>query len=196
MAQVGYKRVSSADQSTARQLDGVALDEVFEDQLSGANTERPALQQMLRYVRKGDTIHVHSIDRLARSLKDLLDLVEDLKCRGVQLQFHKEGLIFTGEKNHTQDLMLSMMGAVAQFERSMIRERQAEGIAKAKATGVYKGRKKVVDATAVHAAIKGGLSYRKAADALNVSLSTVQRAMKSVAKEKAPEGTICSTDHG
>lgn len=122
--------------------DSVAMDEIFEDQLSGANTGRTALQQMLRYVRKGDTIHVHSIDRLARILKDLLDPVEDLKCRGVQLQFHKEGLIFTGEQSHTQDLMLSMMGAIAQFERSMIQERQAEGIAKAKAAGVYKGRKK------------------------------------------------------
>ena len=115
---------------------------------------------------------------LARSLKDLLELVEDLKARGVQLHFHKEGLLFTSEKNHTQDLMLSMMGAVAQFERSMIRERQAEGIAKAKAAGVYKGRKKSVDEEAIRAAIAGGLSFRKAAEVLKVSLSSVQRAMR------------------
>lgn len=178
MAQVGYKRVSSADQNTARQLGGVNLDEVFEDHVSGATTERPALQEMLRFVRKGDTIHVHSIDRLARSLKDLLELVEGLKARGVQLHFQKEGLIFTSEKNHTQDLMLSMMGAVAQFERSMIRERQAEGIAKAKAAGVYKGRKKAVDDDAIRAAIAGGLSFRKAAEELGVSLSSVQRATR------------------
>lgn len=178
MAQVGYKRVSSADQNTARQLDGIVLDEVFEDQVSGATTERPALQEMLRFVRKGDTIHVHSIDRLARSLKDLLELVEGLKARGVQLHFHKEGLVFTSEKNHTQDLMLSMMGAVAQFERSMIRERQAEGIAKAKAAGVYKGRKKSVNGEAIRAAVAGGLSFRETAEALCVSLSSVQRAMK------------------
>ena len=178
MAQVGYKRVSSAGQSTARQLDGMALEQVFEDQVSGATTDRPALQEMLRYVRKGDTIHVHSIDRLARSLKDLLELVEVFKARGVQLHFHTEGLIFTSEKNHTQDLMLSMMGAVAQFERSMIRERQAEGIAKAKATGAYKGRKKTVDDDAIRTAVTGGLSFRKAAIELGVSLSTVQRAMR------------------
>ncbi|MNJ46216.1 DNA-invertase hin [compost metagenome] len=178
MAQVGYKRVSSSDQNTARQLDGVALDEVFEDQVSGATTERPALQEMLRFVRKGDTIHVHSIDRLARSLKDLLELVEGLKARGVTLNFHKEGLAFTGEKNHTQDLMLSMMGAVAQFERNMIRERQAEGIAKAKAAGVYKGRKKAVNDEAIRAAVADGLSFRKTAEKLGVSLSTVQRATK------------------
>lgn len=179
MAQVGYKRVSSADQNTARQLDGVVLDEVFEDRVSGATTERPALQEMLRFVRKGDTIHVHSIDRFARSLKDLLELVEDLKARGVELRFHKEGLVFTSEKNPTQDLMLSMMGAVAQFERSMIRERQAEGIAKAKAAGVYKGRRKAVDDDAIRAAVAGGLSFRKAAEGLDVSLSTVQRAMRA-----------------
>jgi DNA invertase Pin-like site-specific DNA recombinase len=159
-------------------LDGVVLDEVFEDQVSGATTERPALQEMLRFVRKGDTIHVHSIDRLARSLKDLLDLVELFRSRGVQLHFHKEGLVFTSEKNHTQELMLSMMGAVAQFERSMIRERQAEGIAKAKAAGVYTGRKKAVNEDAIRAAVTGGLSFRKAAEELGVSLSSVQRAMK------------------
>lgn len=179
MAMVGYKRVSSMDQNTARQLDGVTLDEIFEDQLSGATTERPALQEMLRFVRKGDTIHVHSIDRLARSLKDLLDIVEGLRVRGVQLHFHNEGLIFTNEKSHTQELMLSMMGAVAQFERSMIRERQAEGIAKAKAAGVYKGRKKNLDEAAIRAAITSGLSYRRTAKELGVSLSSVQRAMKT-----------------
>ena len=178
MAQIGYKRVSSTDQNTARQLDGVALDEVFEDQVSGATTERPALQEMLRFVRKGDTIHVHSIDRFARSLKDLLELVEGLKARGVQIHFRKEGLVFTNEKNHSQDLMLSMMGAVAQFERSMIRERQAEGIAKAKTAGVYKGRKKAVNDEAIRAAIAGGISFRKAAETLGVSLSSIQRAMK------------------
>jgi len=179
MAQVGYKRVSSADQNTARQLDGVILDELFVDQVSGATMERPALQEMLRFVRKGDTIHVHSIDRLARSLKDLLALVEGFKARGVELRFHQENLIFTSEKSHTQDLMLSMMGAVAQFERSMIHERQAEGIAKAKAAGVYKGRRKAVDDEAIRAALIGGLSFRKAAEQLGVSLSSVQRANKS-----------------
>jgi DNA invertase Pin-like site-specific DNA recombinase len=156
----------------------MVLDEVFEDQLSGATTDRPALQEMLRFVRKGDTIHVHSIDRLARSLKDLLELVEGLKAREVQLHFHKEGLVFTSEKNHTQDLMLSMMGAVAQFERSMIRERQAEGIAKAKASGIYKGRKKTVDDDAIRAALADGLSFRKVAETLGISLSSVQRASR------------------
>jgi len=186
MALVGYKRVSAADQNTARQLNDIVLDEVFEDQVSGETTDRPALQEMLRLVWKGDTIHVHSIDRLARSLKDLLKVVEGLKARGVQLHFHKQGLVFTSQKNHIQDLMLRMMGAVAQFERSMIREKQAEGIAKAKAAGVYKGRKKCMNGEAIRAAVVGGLSFRETAEALCVSLSSVQRAMK---KRQVPGDT-------
>ena len=186
MAKVGYIRVSSVDQNTERQLDGIALDKVFTDKESGATTDRPQLQAMLEYVREGDTIYVHSIDRLARSLVDLLKLVEDLIKRGVHICFDKEKLEFTGVDNPTQHLMLSMMGAVAQFERAMIKERQREGIAKAKQKGVYKGRTKTVDDAAIRAAIAGdgitkGLSYRLAAEHLGVSLSTVQRAMKASA---------------
>lgn len=178
MADVGYRRVSSVDQTTARQLDGMTFAQMFEDKVSGSTTERPALQEMLRYVREGDTIHVHSIDRLARSLVDLLGLVSDLKARGVNVHFHKENLLFTNEQNANQDLMLSMMGAVAQFERSMIKERQREGIAGAKARGVYKGGVKTTNADAIRTHVANGASYRDTAKALGVSLSTVQRAMK------------------
>ncbi|WP_085674943.1 MULTISPECIES: recombinase family protein [unclassified Pseudomonas] len=184
MAQVGYIRVSSVDQNTDRQLDGITLDKVFTEKVSGATTDRPQLQAMLEYVREGDTIVVHSIDRLARSLADLLKLVEDLNKRGIHIRFNKEQLEFTGEDNPMQKLMLSMMGSFAEFERSMIRERQKEGIAKAKEKGVYKGRTKTVDDAAIRAAIAGdgitkGLSFRGAAEHLGVSLSTVQRAMKA-----------------
>ena len=177
MAQVGYVRVSSVDQNTDRQLDGIALDKMFVDKVSGATTDRPQLLAMLDYVREGDCIVVHSIDRLARSLGDLLSLVESLTAKGVAIRFHKEQLHFTGDDNPTQHLMLSMMGAVAQFERSMIKERQREGIAKAK--GVYKGRVKTVDDEAIRAEIAAGSSFRKTAEKLNVSLSTVQRAMRA-----------------
>ena len=184
MAEIGYVRVSSVDQNTARQLDGVALEDVFTDQVSGATTGRPQLQAMLRHVRKGDTVHVHSIDRLARSLEDLLALVKDLIGRGIAIQFHKEQLHFTGEANAMQELMLSLLGSVAQFERSMIRERQREGIAKAKEAGVYKGRVKTIDDAAIREALaKDGASFRKVAAELGVSLSTVQRAMKGVRSE-------------
>lgn len=179
MANVGYIRVSSVEQNTARQLDGVALDRTFEDKASGSTTNRPKLQEMLEYVREGDTIHVHSIDRLARSLSDLLDMVSSLKARKVNVQFHKENLLFTSEVNHTQDLMLSMMGAVAQFERAISKERQREGIEKAKVAGAYKGRKKAVDNATIRAAMaEEGASFRKVAEKLGVGVSTVQRAMK------------------
>lgn len=180
MASIGYIRVSSTDQNTARQLEGVALDEVFTDKVSAANTDRPELQAMLRHVRKGDVLHVHSIDRLARSLEDLLALVKGLIGRGVAVSFHKEQLHFTGEANPMQELMLGLLGSVAQFERALIRERQAEGIAKAKEKGVYKGRAKSVDDDAIRKAMaEDGASFRKVAKALGVSLSTVQRAMKA-----------------
>lgn len=180
MADVGYIRVSSVDQNTARQLDGVILDRIFEDKASGATTDRPKLKEMLEYVREGDTIHVHSIDRLARSLSDLLEMVSALKARKVNVRFDKENLLFTSEVNPTQDLMLSMMGAVAQFERAISKERQREGIVKAKAAGAYKGRVKTVDDEAIREAMAvEGASFRKVAKRLHVSLSTVQRAMKS-----------------
>jgi len=179
MANIGYVRVSSTDQNTDRQLDGIALDETFTDKVSGATTDRPELQAMLRHIRKGDSLHVHSIDRLARSLEDLLSLVKGLIAKGVAVRFHKEGLHFTGEASPMQELMLGLLGSVAQFERSLIRERQAEGIQKAKAAGVYKGRVKTVDDDAIRTAMaEDGSSFRKVAKALGVSLSSVQRAMK------------------
>lgn len=180
MSKVGYVRVSSVDQNTARQLDGVTLDRVYEDKVSGAITDRPQLQEMLRFIREGDTVHVHSIDRLARSLEDLLKLVKDLNTRKIGIHFHKEQLLFTGEANPMQELMLSLLGSVAQFERAMIKERQREGVSKAKEAGVYKGRAKTIDDTAIRAAMQAeGASFRKVAKALDVSLSTVQRAMKA-----------------
>ena len=135
---IGYRRVSSFDQNLDRQdFEGFELDEMFEDKVSGSSTKRPQLQECLKYLRKGDKLIVHSIDRLARNLKDLLALIEQLSDKGVQTQFLKEGLIFNGDDNAVSKLMLQIIGAVAEFERSLIRERQAEGIAKAKSEGKY-----------------------------------------------------------
>ena len=138
---VGYIRVSSVDQNTARQLDGIELDRSFTDKISGKNTDRPELIAAMSYAREGDTLQVHSMDRLARNLNDLLFIVETLTKKGVKVRFVKENLTFTGEDSPMSKLMLSIMGAVAQFERDLIRERQREGIAIAKENGVYKGRK-------------------------------------------------------
>ncbi len=144
---IGYKRVSTALQCTARQLDGVYVDKIFEDKASGKNTERPQLQAALNFCREGDTLVVHSMDRLARNLTDLRLLVKNLTARGVAVEFVKESLKFTGEDSPMANLLLSMLGAVAEFERALILERQREGIALAKAAGKYKGRKPILNAT-------------------------------------------------
>lgn len=138
---VGYLRVSTLDQSTERQLDGVALDKTYIDKASGKDANRPQLKLALEYVREGDTLVVHSMDRLARNLEDMLRIVRGLTDRDVVVRFEKENLTFTGEESPFNTLMLQMLGAVAQFERSLIKERQREGIAIAKEKGVYKGRK-------------------------------------------------------
>ena len=138
---IGYTRVSSEGQNDARQLDGLTLDRVFADKASGKNTKRPQLEAALEFIREGDTLVVHSMDRLARNLDDLRRIVLTLTKRGVKVQFIKESLTFTGEDSAISLMLLSVMGAFAEFERSLIKERQREGIAIAKAKGdVYRGR--------------------------------------------------------
>ncbi len=137
---VGYRRVSTADQNLARQLAGIPVDRMFTDELSGKDRNRPQLEAMLAYVRDGDTLIVHSMDRLARNLDDLRRMVRTLTDQGVRVEFVKEGLTFTGDDSPMANLLLSVMGAFAEFERALILERQREGIAAAKSRGVYKGR--------------------------------------------------------
>jgi DNA invertase Pin-like site-specific DNA recombinase len=149
---IGYTRVSTADQNNARQLDGLILDKTFSDKASGKDTQRPQLQAALEYVREGDTLAVHSMDRLARNLDDLRRIVQKLTARGIKVQFVKENLTFTGEDSPMANLLLSLLGAVAQFEQELIRERQREGIAIAKAKGdVYKGRQHSLSAEQIAA---------------------------------------------
>jgi DNA invertase Pin-like site-specific DNA recombinase len=139
---IGYIRVSSFDQNPERQLEHVEVGRVFTDKASGKDTKRPELDGLLAFVREGDTVVVHSMDRLARNLDDLRRLVQKLTKRGVRIEFIKENLTFTGEDSPMANLMLSVMGAFAEFERALIRERQREGIALAKQRGAYRGRKK------------------------------------------------------
>ena len=178
---LAYKRVSSVDQNTARQLDGLSFDKEFVDHCSGKDTERPQLKQMVSEMRSGDTILVHEISRLARNLTDLLQLIENINGAGVKLKFVKDNITYdSNDKN--QKLMLSIMGAVATFEREMIHERQAEGIAIAKAKGTYSRRKqsKAVDKAGIEEALAGGLSVRKTATKYNVAPSTVSRIKKNI----------------
>ncbi len=141
---IGYVRVSTYEQNEQRQLESVKTDKLFVDKASGKDTLRPQLKAMMDYVRDGDTIVVHSLDRLARNLDDLRQIVQSLNAKEVKVQFIKENLIFTGEDSPMSNLLLSVMGAFAEFERSLIRERQLEGIALAKKKGVYKGRQRTL----------------------------------------------------
>jgi DNA invertase Pin-like site-specific DNA recombinase len=131
-------------QNADRQLEHLHADRVFTDHASGKDIGRPQFQAMLTYAREGDTIVVHSMDRLARNVDDLRRIVQQETRRGVRMEFVKENLMFTSEDSPMANLMLSVLGAVAQFERDLIRERQREGIALAKQRGVYRGRKKAL----------------------------------------------------
>lgn len=141
---VGYIRVSSLEQNVARQLEGVQVHRTYEDRVSAKDLQRPQLQAMITYVREGDIVVVHSMDRLARNLDDLRHLVKTFTQKGVAVEFIKENLTFSGDDTPMANLMLSVMGAFAEFERSLSKERQREGVALAKARGAYKGRRKVL----------------------------------------------------
>lgn len=139
---LGYVRVSSVDQNPERQLDGIFVHKKFIDYVSGKIIKRPQLEQLLEFAREDDTIFVHSMDRLARNVKDLRNIIDHLSGRKIKIHFIKENLTFTGDDSPLANLLLMIMGAIAEFEHSCIRERQLEGIALAKKAGKYKGRKK------------------------------------------------------
>ena len=174
---VGYVRVSSTGQNEARQLDGIRVDRTFTDKASGKDTQRPQLQAMLDFVREGDIVVVHSMDRLARSLRDLEGIVTGLTGRGVTVSFVSQGMTFTGDDSPMNKLMLQMLGAVSEFERSLILERQREGIAIAKAKGdVYKGRKPSLDAAGVaelRRLVAQGKPKSQIAEQLGISRTTL-----------------------
>jgi DNA invertase Pin-like site-specific DNA recombinase len=175
---VGYIRVSTLDQNTQRQLEDVPLDTTFTDKASGKDTNRPQLQAALNHVRTGDTLIVHSMDRLARNVEDMLRLVRELNDRGVSVEFIKESMAFAaGSEDPRSTLMFTMLSAFAQFERALIKERQREGIAIAKAKGdVYKGRKPAlspVQITALRQQVAGGTNKSKLAKELGISRETL-----------------------
>lgn len=178
---MGYARVSTLDQNEKRQLEGQVLDRVFTDKASGRDTSRPQLAELLRFARDGDTLVLHSMDRLARNLDDLRALVQTLTRKGVRVEFIKENLVFTGEDSPMANLMLSVMGAFAEFERSLIRERQREGIALAKQRGAYHGRKKTLSPERAAELIKraaGGVPKSVLASDYGISRETVYQYLR------------------
>lgn len=181
---IGYKRVSSLEQNTARQLDGVNLDVEFEDKASGKDRKRPELDALIKTAYTGDTVVVHSMDRLARNLGDLKQIVTELVAKGVQVQFIKENLTFSGKADPYSELMLNLMGSFAEFERALIKGRQTEGIAIAKAAGAYEGRggrPKTITAdhvATIKARVAAGEMKTKIAKDMKISRETIYKLLK------------------
>jgi DNA invertase Pin-like site-specific DNA recombinase len=180
MTKIGYTRVSTTEQNTDRQELGDIR--VFEDKASGKSTDRPALKEMLAYIRDGDEVVVYSIDRLARNLRDLEDIIKEVNSKGASVTFLTERLTFSGSDDAISTLMLQMMGSFAQFERSMILMRQAEGIAIAKKAndGRYAGRKPSIDRDLISNMLKAGSSVTAVAKALNISRQSIYRIKSEV----------------
>jgi DNA invertase Pin-like site-specific DNA recombinase len=187
---IGYVRVSTVDQNPARQLEQVPVARLFTDTASGKDTKRPALEALLAFVRTGDTVVVHSMDRLARNLDDLRRVVQTLTQRGVQITFVQEHLTFTGEDTPMAQLLLSVMGAFAEFERALLRERQREGIALAKQRGAYRGRKKALapdQVTALRARAAAGEPKAHLARAFGISRETLYQYLRTAPSSRVME---------
>lgn len=181
MAQIGYIRVSTCTQNTSRQLEGMDLDRVFTDKASGKDTVRPELENLKQFARDGDTVIVHSMDRLARNLDDLRQIVRTLTGKGVKIQFLKESLTFSGEDSPLANLLLSVMGAFAEFERSLIKERQMEGIVLAKQRGAYHGRKRSMsddDVAELRNRVASGEKKAQIARDFNISRETLYKYLR------------------
>jgi DNA invertase Pin-like site-specific DNA recombinase len=179
---IGYARVSAFDQNPDRQLENVRVSKTFTDKASGKDIKRPQFEALMSFVRAGDTVLVHSMDRLARNLDDLRCIVQTLTQRGVCIEFVKENLKFSGEDSPMAILMLSVMGAFAEFERSLIRERQREGIALAKQRGAYLGRKRSLsdgEILSLRQRIQNGEKKAQVARELGISRETLYQYLRA-----------------
>ena len=177
MAKIAYIRVSSLDQNTARQ--DIEADRVFEEKASGGTTDRPQLQSMLDYIREGDEVVVHEISRLARNLSDLQSIIAQINAKGASIEFLTEGMKFEPEtENPVTTMMMQMLGSFAQFERTVAKQRQAEGIAKAKAAGKYKGRKPKLNAATLLKQRDLGMSVQQMAMEHGVTRQAIYRSLQ------------------
>ena len=175
---VGYRRVSTVEQKFDRQELG-ELDKLFEEKVSGSNAERIALNELIDFVRQDDEVVVYSIDRLARNLRDLQSIIQKLNDKGATIHFLGERLTFSASSDDAfAKLQLQMMGAFAEFERNIIRKRQAEGIAKAKAKGVYAKRGASINIEKIRELQKEGLTITAIARAIDISRMSVYRINK------------------
>lgn len=179
---IGYIRVSTTDQNPDRQLEGINLDKRFIEYASGKTRDRPQLAAMLEYVRDDDTLIVHSMDRLARNLSDLRNIVSELVKKNIEVKFIKENLNFTSKDNAMSNLLLNLMGSFAEFEYSFIRERQLEGIRIAKLKGRFKGgvhKLKTNDIERLRETMKTRKSKTLIADEFGISRNTLYKYLKN-----------------
>ncbi len=174
-----YLRVSTILQNTERQLLDVPCDRTYEDKLSGKDTNRPQFQLMMSNLRKGDVVNIHSLDRVGRNTKDILNLVEQIKEIGATIKFHKENLTFNGTISDLySDLLLTILSGFAQFERNIILERQREGIAIAKQNGKYQGGKEKFepsDKEKIKKLIEEGVSVSQISRTMKCSRPTIYK---------------------
>lgn len=184
---VAYVRVSTVEQNEARQIEALKkfdIEKWFTEKVSGKDTNRPELKNLLEFVREGDTVYIHDFSRLARSTKDLLDIVEQLNNKGVHLVSNKENI---DSSTPTGKLMLTMIGAIAEFERTNLLERQREGIAIAKENGVYKGRKAIeIDErfkSEYERYMKREITKKELASILNISRPTLDKMIKEYTEQ-------------
>lgn len=185
---IAYIRVSSLDQNETRQIEGLKkynIEKWFTEKISGKNTNRPKLKEMIEFAREGDTIYIHDFSRLARNTKDLLDIVEELNNKGIHLVSNKENL---DTSTPTGKLMLTMIGAIATFERENLLERQREGIAIAKKENRYKGgQPKKIDVTLFNSLLEQyntrAINKKEFAEKLNVSRPTLDKLLKEKAEK-------------
>lgn len=187
---IGYKRVSTADQTTARQLAGIELDRVYEDKQSGATKDRPELKRCLDALREGDTLHVHAVDRLSRSMRDLLDIVDVILKAKANLIIYSPRLEFSSQReDYLQTFQLQLFGIIGQLERSMSRQRQLEGIAHAKNNGTRSGKpfgKQPLDPNLKPQAISlcdQGLNISGIAKELKISRASVYKLLQGHTKQ-------------
>lgn len=195
MSKIGYIRVSSVDQNTARQLDGIDLDIRFEEHASAANRDRPELEKAMDFARAGDIFIVHSMDRLARDLQDLVSIVDELNDKGVAVQFIKEQLTISTDGNAISRFIMQVMGAVAEFERTLIRERQREGIEKAKERGVYVGGKPKLTAEEqahLYDTYRDGMKIKQLQRYYGISRATVYNYINAEKALREAEATVAA----
>ena len=180
---VGYARVSTILQNEARQieaLESAKCEKIFIDKMTGTTKERPKLKEALEFIREGDSLIVHSIDRLARSHRDLFEILSKMRDKGVKVEFIKQNLI--ANQNITQDMIITILGYIAQLEYEIMRERQREGIEIAQKQGKYKGRKaKEYDLNQIQMLLsKNRYSITKTAKELKISRNTLYRLLNII----------------